>query len=46
LLGLLDKQGQLALKMDDEIIANTLLTKDGEVLSARVKDALAAQKTA
>jgi NAD(P) transhydrogenase subunit alpha len=46
LLGLLDKHGQLALKMDDEIIANTLLTKDGEVLSARVKDALAAQKTA
>jgi NAD(P) transhydrogenase subunit alpha len=46
LLGLLDKQGQLALKMDDEIISNTLLTKDGEVLSTRVKDALAAQKSA
>jgi H+-translocating NAD(P) transhydrogenase subunit alpha len=32
------KDGQLQLNLDDEIIRETLLTKDGEVLNARVRE--------
>ncbi len=46
LQNLVDKEGRLALKMEDEIIRDTLVARDGEVASARVRDALAARKTA
>ena len=45
LLHLLDQEGQLALKLEDEIIRSTLITRDGEVTSARVREALAAAAT-
>jgi NAD(P) transhydrogenase subunit alpha len=47
LLGLLDKEGGLALRLDDEIIRDTLVTRDGDIVSPRVRHAQEArQKTA
>jgi len=45
LLGLVDEHGQLAPRLDDEIIAATLVTRDGAVVSARVREAAAAAVT-
>ncbi len=45
LLNLIDKQGQLELRADDEIVSQTLVAKGGEVVSARVREALAAAKS-
>jgi NAD(P) transhydrogenase subunit alpha len=39
LLNLVDKQGALELKPDDEIVRDTLVLKDGDVVNARVRDA-------
>jgi H+-translocating NAD(P) transhydrogenase subunit alpha len=32
------KDGKLQLNLDDEIVRETLLTKDGEVVNARVRE--------
>jgi len=46
-LALLDKQGALAVNMDDEIVRETLVARDGAVVHPRVKQALVpAQKSA
>ena len=34
------KEGELALDFEDEIVAETLVTRDGQVVNARVKDLL------
>jgi NAD(P) transhydrogenase subunit alpha len=39
-LGLLVKDGKLTLNLEDEILRDTLVTKDGEVVSPRVREAL------
>jgi NAD(P) transhydrogenase subunit alpha len=36
------KDGQLALNLDDEIVRETLVTRDGEVVHARVRESLGA----
>jgi NAD(P) transhydrogenase subunit alpha len=40
LLMLLVKEGEIDLNMDDEVIRETMLTRDGEVVNARVREAL------
>lgn len=44
LLNIIDKTGALNLKMDDPIVAESMLTKGGEVINARVKTLLEAAK--
>lgn len=39
-LGLLVKEGKLTLNLEDEILRDTLVAKDGEVVSPRVREAL------
>ncbi len=39
-LALLNKEGKLDLNMEDEIVRETLVTRDGEVANPRVKEAL------
>ncbi len=39
-VNLLVKEGQLTLNMDDQIIAESLVTRDGAIVNARVKEAL------
>jgi NAD(P) transhydrogenase subunit alpha len=39
-LGLLVKDGKLTLNLEDEILRDTLVAKDGEVVSSRVREAL------
>ena len=47
LLNLLDKEGHLSLNTEDEIVRQTLVAHNGEIASARVREAqLATQKTA
>lgn len=44
---MIDKEkGSLTIDQEDEIIAGTLITKDGEVVNARVAEAVAAEKPA
>lgn len=40
LMGLLVKEGKLDLNMEDEIISGTVVTNDGQVVNARVKEIL------
>ncbi len=40
LMGLLVKEGKLDIDMEDEIVSGTVITKDGEVVNERVKEAL------
>ena len=40
LMGLLVKEGKLDLNMEDEIISGTVVTNDGQVVDARVKEIL------
>ena len=40
------KDGQLELNMDDEIVAETLVTRDGEVVNPRIREALGLQQPA
>ena len=37
-LGLLVKKGQLNIDMNDDIIRETLLTRDGKVVKPRIRD--------
>ena len=40
------KDGQLELNMDDEIVAETLVTRDGEVVNPRIREAMGLQQPA
>ncbi len=40
LLNLLDKEGRLEMDLEDEIVQDTLVARDGEVVHARVREAL------
>ena len=40
LLLLLVKEGEIDLNMDDEVVRETLFTRDGEVANARVREIL------
>ncbi|RMF55334.1 MAG: Re/Si-specific NAD(P)(+) transhydrogenase subunit alpha [Calditrichaeota bacterium] len=39
-LALLNKEGQLTLDMEDEIVRDTMVTRDGEIVNPKVKEAL------
>ena len=45
LQNLLDKEGKLSLNMEDEIIAGSMISKEGEIVNTRVKDLLEAAST-
>jgi NAD(P) transhydrogenase subunit alpha len=40
------KEGKLELDMEDEIVAETLVTRDGEIASPRIREAMGAQQPA
>jgi NAD(P) transhydrogenase subunit alpha len=40
LLLLVDKEGRLSLNLEDEIVRETMVTRDGEIVNARVRSAL------